>query len=199
MCELSAEELMFWIVVLEKTLESPWDRKEIKSMNPIGNQFWIFIRRTVAQAEATNTSAAGAKSQLIGIDLDTGKDGGLEEKGVTQDEMVGWHHWLKGHEFQQTLGESEGQGSLACCNPWCHRVRHNLATEQWAIGLCLKWATLSWKRDHQRNNYYLHILRKCCPYLCSHAIRKGGNSFGIYHSSSTLYNLLSDTLYKYLI
>ena len=134
----------FWIVVLEKTLESPWDRKEIKSMNPIGNQFWIFIRSTVAQAEATNTFATGAKSQLIGKDLDTGKDGGLEEKGVTQDQMVGWHHWLKGHEFEQTLGESEGQGSSACYSPWCHRVGHNLATEQqWAIGLCLKWATLS--------------------------------------------------------
>ena len=143
----------FWIVVLEKSLQSPWDRKEIKPVNPIGNQSWIVTRRTDAQAEATSTFATGAKNQLSGKDLDAGKDGGLEEKGATQDEVVEWHHWHKGHEFEQTLGEGEGQGSLACCSPWCHRVRHNSATEQqWAIGLCLKMATLSWKRDHQRNN-----------------------------------------------
>ena len=143
----------FWIVVLEKSLQSPWDRKEIKPVNPIGNQSWIVTRRTDAQAEATSTFATGAKNQLIGKDLDAGIDWEQEDKGATEDKMVGWHHWLNRHEFEQTPGDTEGQGNLACCSPWCHRVRHNSATEQqWAIGLCLKMATLSWKRDHQRNN-----------------------------------------------
>ena len=70
------------------------------------------------------------ENRLIGKDSDTGKDWGQEEKGVTENEMVGWHHWLNGYEFEQTLGDGEGQGSLACCSPWGRRVRHDLVTEQ---------------------------------------------------------------------
>ena len=99
----------FWIVVLEKTLESPLDSKEIKPVNPKGNQPWILIGRTGAEAEAPIRWPPDAKSQHIGKDLDAGKDGG-QEKGATEDEMAGWHHWLNGHEFEQTLGDCGGQG-----------------------------------------------------------------------------------------
>ena len=106
----------FWIVVLEKTLESPLDGKEIKPVNPKGNQHWMLIGRT--DAEATILWPPDVKSQHIGKDTDAGKDWGQEEKGATEDEMVGWHHWLNGHEFEQTLGDCGGQGYLECCSSW---------------------------------------------------------------------------------
>ena len=99
-------------MVLEKILESPLDCKEIKSVNPKGNQSWLFIERTDAEAEAPVLWPHDAKSQLIGKDPDAGKDWGQEEKGTTEDEIVGWHHWLNEHEFEQTLGDDEEQGSL---------------------------------------------------------------------------------------
>ena len=111
----------FQIVVLEKTLKSPLDSKEIKPVNPKGNQPWIFIGRTDAEAEAVILWPPNAKSRLIGKDPDAGEDWGQEEKGMTEDEMVGWHHRLYGHEFVQTLGDSEGQGSQACCSPRGHK------------------------------------------------------------------------------
>ena len=104
----------FWTVMLKKTLESPLDWKEIKLINPKGNQSWIFIGRTDAEAETPNTVA----TWLTGKDPDAGKDWRQEEKGMTEDKMVGWHHRLNGHEFEQALGDGEGQGSLACCSPW---------------------------------------------------------------------------------
>ena len=107
----------FWTVVLVKTLESPLDCKEIKPVNPKGNQSWIFTERTDAEAEAPILWLPGAKRWLTGKDPDVGNDWGQEEKGTTEDKMVGWHHWLNGHEFEQALRESEGQGSLECCNP----------------------------------------------------------------------------------
>ena len=103
-------------MVLKKTLEGPLDSKEIKLVNPKGNQPWIFIRRT--DAEAPILWPTDAKSQLIGNNPDAGKDWGQEEKRTTEDEMVGWHHRLNGHEFEQTLEDGEGQGSLVCCSPW---------------------------------------------------------------------------------
>ena len=103
----------FWTVVLEKTLESPLDCKEIQSVHPKGNQSWIFIGRT--DAEAPILWPPDVKSQLTGKDPDAKKDRGQEEKQATEDEMVAWHHWLHGHEFEQAPGDSEGQGSLACC------------------------------------------------------------------------------------
>ena len=115
----------FWTVVLEKTLESPFDSKEIKSVNPKGNQSQIFIGRTDAEAEASLLWPPDVKSWLVWKDPDARKDWGQEEKRTTEDEMVGWHHWLNGHEFEQTQEDSERQGSLVCCSPWGRRVRHN--------------------------------------------------------------------------
>ena len=110
----------FWTVMLEKTLESPLDCKEIKPVNPKGNQPWRFIGRTGAEAEAPILWSPDAKSQLIGKDPDAGKDWG-QEKGTREDEMVGLYHWLHGHEFEQTPGDGEGQGSLVCYSPWDHK------------------------------------------------------------------------------
>ena len=92
--------------------------KEIKPVNPKGNQPWIFIGTTDAEVEAPILWPFDATSQLIRKDPDAGKDWGKEEKGATEDEMVGWHHWFNGHESEQTLRDSEGQGSLACCSRW---------------------------------------------------------------------------------
>ena len=94
--------------MLEKTLESPLDSKEIKPINPKGNQPWIFIERTDAEAEAPIIWPPDAKSWLIGKDLDAGENWGQEEKGATEDEMVGWHHCLNGYESEQTEGNSDG-------------------------------------------------------------------------------------------
>ena len=107
----------FWSVVLEKALESPLDCREIKPVNPKGNQSWIFIGMTDAEAETPILWPLDAKSQLIGKDPDAGKDW-RQEKGTTEDEVVGWYHWLNGHEFEQAPGLGDGQGSLACCSPW---------------------------------------------------------------------------------
>ena len=95
-------------------VESPLDFKEIKPVNPKGNKPWIFIQRTDAEAETPILWPPDAKSRLIRKDPDAGKDCGQEEKGKTEDEVIGWHHRLNGHEFEQTLEDSEGQGSLGC-------------------------------------------------------------------------------------
>ena len=115
----------FWTVVVEKTLESPWDCKEIQPVHPKGNQSWIFIGRTDAEAETPILWPPDAKDWLTGKDPGAGKDWRREEKGTTEDEMVGWHHWLNGHEFEWALRVDDRQGSLACCNPW---VRKELDT-----------------------------------------------------------------------
>ena len=109
----------FWIVVLEKTFESPLDCKEIKPVKLKENQSWIFIGSTDAEAPILWTP--GANSWLIRKDSDAGKDWRQEEKGMTEDEIVGWHHWLNGHEFKHVLEVGEGQESLACCSPWGHK------------------------------------------------------------------------------
>ena len=110
----------FWTVLLGKTLESPLDCKEVKPVNPKANQSLIFFGRTDAEAEAPILWPPDAKSWLIGKDPDAEKDWGQEEKGTTEDKMIGWNHWLNGHKFGQTPGNGEGQGNLACCNPWDH-------------------------------------------------------------------------------
>ena len=107
-----------WTVVLEKTLESPLDCKEIQPVHPKGNQSWIFIWRTDAEAETTKLWLPDVKNWLIGKDPDAGKDWSWEEKGTTEDEMVVWYHWLNGHEFKQAPRVCDGQGGLAFCNPW---------------------------------------------------------------------------------
>ena len=108
----------FWTVVLEKILENLLYYKEIKPVNPKGNQPWIFIGRTDAEAETPLLWPPDAKSWLIWKDPDAGKDWRREEKGMTEDEMVGCHHRLNGHEFEQAPGVGDGQGSLAFCSPW---------------------------------------------------------------------------------
>ena len=105
--------------MLEKTLDSPLDSKEIKPVNPKGSRAWMFTERSDIEAEAPIVWPTDAKSQLIRKDPDAGKDWG-QEKGATEDEMVGWYHRLNGHEFEQTLGDDEGKGSLARCSPWGH-------------------------------------------------------------------------------
>ena len=95
--------------------------KETQPVHPKGNQSWIFIGRTDAEAETPVLWPPDEKSWLIGKDSDAGKDWRWEEKGTTEDEMVGWHHQLDGHEFEQTLGVDDGQGGLACCSPWGHK------------------------------------------------------------------------------
>ena len=108
------KNLCFWTVVLEKTPESPLDCKEIQPVHPKGNQFWIFIGKT----DTPILWLPDAKNQLIWKDPDAGKDWRQKEKGTTEDEMVSWHHWRDGHEFEQAPGIGDGQGSLACCSPW---------------------------------------------------------------------------------
>ena len=107
----------FWTVVLEKTLESPLDCKEIKQVNPKRNQSWIFTGRTNAKAGAPILWPPDVKNWLIGKDPDAGKDWRQEEKGMTEDKMVGWHHRFSGHEYEQSPGVGDAQGSLACCRP----------------------------------------------------------------------------------
>ena len=105
-------------MLLNCTVGKDSNYKEIKPVNPKGNQSWIFFGRTYAETEAPILWPPHAKNWLIGKDPDAGKDWRQEEKGTTEDEMVGWHHWLDGHEFEQALGVGDRQGSLACCSLW---------------------------------------------------------------------------------
>ena len=121
----------FWTVVLEKTLESPLDYKEIQPVHPKGDQSWIFIGRTDAEAETPKLWPPDAKSWLIWKDPDARKDWRQEEKGMTEDEMVGWHHWLSGHRFGWTPGIGDGQGGLACCGSWGHKESDTTERLNW--------------------------------------------------------------------
>ena len=107
----------YWTVVLGKTLESPLDCKEIQPVHPKGNQPWMFIGRTDTEAETPILWPPDAKNWFTGKDPDPGKDWRQEEKGTTEDEMVGWHHWLNRNEFEQAPGVGDGHRSLACCSP----------------------------------------------------------------------------------
>ena len=111
----------FWTVVLEKTFASPLDFKKIQPVHPKGDQSWVFIGRTDVDTETLMLWPPDEKNWLIWKDPDAGEDWRQEEKGKTEDEMVGWHHWLDGHEFEQAPGVGDGQGSLACCSPWGHK------------------------------------------------------------------------------
>ena len=125
----------FWTVVLEKALESPLDCKGIKPVHPKGNQCWIFIRNTDAEAGTPILWPPDVKNWLIGKAPDVGKGWRQEEKGMTEDEMVGWHCRLHVHEFEQALGVGDGQGILTCCSPWGLK---ELDTTEW-----LKWTELN--------------------------------------------------------
>jgi len=108
----------FWTVVLEKTLEIPLDSKEIKLVNPKENQSWILIGRTDAEANTLLLWLPDVVNWLLGKEPDAGKDWKQEKMGMTKDEMIGWHPWLNGLEFECALGVGDGQGSLVCCWPW---------------------------------------------------------------------------------
>ena len=152
--------------MLEKTLESPLDSKEIKPVNPKGNQPWIFIGRV--DAEALTLWSSDVNSWLIGKVPDAGKDWRQEEKGTTEDEMVGWYHQLNGHEFEQALGNSLGQGSLAYCSSWDHK---ELDTTEWlnnkgcynhqAISHCSHLSTQEGIQDGEENGIISFSLVSC--------------------------------------
>ena len=136
----------FWTVVLEKTLESPLDCKEIQSVHPKGNQSWIFMGRTNAEAETPILWPPDVKNWLIGKDRDAGQDWRQEKKGTTEAEMVGWHHLLYGHEFAQAPGDGDAKGSLVCCCPWgCNEsdmtwvTKPNWTDSQKSLFLGLSW------------------------------------------------------------
>ena len=145
MWELDCEESWapknwcFWTVVLEKTLESPSDCREIQRVHSRGDQSWVFFGRTNAKAETPVLWPPHAKSWLIGKDSDAGRDWRQEEKGMTEDEMAGWHHRLDGRESEWTLGVGDGQGGLACCDSWGRKESD--MTEQ------LNWTELIHRRD----------------------------------------------------
>ena len=154
MCELDYKESWapknwcFWTVVLEKTLGSPLDCKEIQPVHPKRHQSWVFIGRTDVEAETPVLWPPDGKNWLIWKDPDAGKDWRREEKGLTEDVMVGWHHQLNGHEFEQAPGAGEGQGSLACCSPWGCRVGHNWATE---LNCLYQWRQIFFTQSTESN------------------------------------------------
>ena len=127
----------FWTVVLEKTLESPMDCKDIESVHSEGDQPWDFFGRNDAKAETPVLWPPDVKSWLIGKDSDTGRDCGQEEKGTTEDEMAGWHHWLDGRESEWTPGVGDGQGGLACCDSWGCKESDKTEQLNWLTELTL--------------------------------------------------------------
>ena len=158
-------------VVLEKTLESSLDCKEIQPAHPKGDQSWVFFGRTDVEAETSILWPPDAKSWLIWKDPDAGKDWGQEEKGTTEDEMAGWHHQLNGHEFGWSPGVGDGQGGLACWNSWGCKVSDT--TE------CLNWTEVIYDESYISEPWssYIHLFgRLICRFdlettlLLSHPI-----------------------------
>ena len=133
----------FWTVGLEKTLESPLDCKEIQSVHSKGDHSWVFFGRNDAKAETPVLWPPHVKSWLIGKDSDAGRDWGQEEKGMTEDEIAGWHHQLDGHEFEWTPGVGDGQGGLVCYNSWGHKESDMTERLNWTefnvINSCEGW------------------------------------------------------------
>ena len=167
MWELDCEESWvpknwcFWTVVLEKTLESPsMDCMEIQPVHSKGDQSWDFFGRNDAKAETPVLWPPHEKSWLIGKDSDAGRDWGQEEKGTTEDEMAGWHHWLDGRESEWTLGVGDGQGGLACCDSWGRRVGHDWATE------------LNWTETATIGKHSVHLMFQRAGNLCNHVGRE---------------------------
>ena len=171
-------------MVLERTLESPLDCKEIQSVHPKGNQSWIFIGRTDAEAETPILWPPDVKNWLIWKDPDAGKDWRWEEKGTTEDEMVGWHHWLNGHEFEQAPGVSEELGGLGCCSPWGHKESDMTVQLNWTEPNCpilcypiSIWASLPlsplsflhsvFKKNNNNNNWSIVDLQFCLSFRCT--------------------------------
>ena len=162
----------FQIVVLEKTLESHLDCKEIKPVNPKENQSWIFIGRTDVEAETPILWSPDAKNWLIEKDPDSGKDWRLEGKGTTEDEMVAWHHQLDGHAFEQASRVGDGQGGLVCCDSW---DRKESDTTEW-----LNWTELNWVSLVTWNLLQSGL----CSLLLAKQNREQKISVGIWHCDS---------------
>ena len=141
----------FWTVVLEKTLESPLDSKEIKPVHPKGNQSWIFTGRTNAKAETPITWPLDVKNRLIGKDSDAGRDWG-QEKGTTEDKLAGWYYWFNGCESEWTSGVGDGQGGLACCDSWGRKGLD--MTER------LNWAELRMDPLEVKKKYIFHLYQE---------------------------------------
>ena len=151
----------FRTVLLGKTLKSPLDCKEIQPVHPKGNQSWIFNGRT--EAEALILWPPDVKSWLIWEDPDAGKDWRQEEKGMTEDEMAGWHHWLDGYEFEWTPGVGDGQGGLACCNSWGRKDMTEL----------LNWTELMYIYTVNLSvimNWNIHSIKKFCRVYCDNSV-----------------------------
>ena len=154
--KLSTEEMILLNLVLEKTLECPLDCKEIQPVHPKGDQSWMFIGMTDVKAETPILWPPHAKSWLIWKDPDAGKDWGQEEKGMTEDEMVGWHHWHNGHGFGWTPGVGDGQGGLACCGSWGCKESDMTEWLNWTelslkdLGLILLYHCVDYKRKMHR-------------------------------------------------
>ena len=153
----------FWTVLLEKTLESPLDCKEIQPVHPKGDQSWVFIGRTDAEAETPVLWPPQVKNWLIGKVPDVGRDWGQEEKGTTEDEMAGWNHGLNGDEFEKTLGVGDGQEGLVFCD---HGV-----TKSWTR--LSDWTELNWKYHVMSNVAY------CCCYFVSLENTKFSTAIGL--------------------
>ena len=154
----------FWIVVLEKTLESPLDCKEIQPVHPKGNQSWIFIGRTDVEAE-TPIIWPPDESWLIGKDPDARKDWRQEERGMTGDEMVGWHDQVNGREFEQAPGVGEGKGSLACCSPWVAKSWIWLTNWTDYINTRFKLFINCKEETEQSNACFMQLVTSCSWYL----------------------------------
>jgi len=152
----------FWTVVLEKSLDSPLDCKEINPVHPKGKQSWLFIGRTDAEAETPILWPPDAKNWLIWKDPDAGKDWRQEEKGTTEDEMVEWRNWFDGHEFEQVPVVGEGQGSLACCSPWGFKELDMTVQLNWTdlkdvhfliLGTC------EYTKLHDKNGFFAGVIK----------------------------------------
>ena len=148
----------FLTVVLEKTPECSLNIKKIKLVNPKGNQSWIYIGRTDAETETSILWPPEEKNWLIGKYPDSGKDWSQEEKGTTEDEMVGWHHWLDGYEFEQALRIGDGQGSLACCISWGSKELDTTEWLNWTESICSKMVkNYNWKAS----SFRVELMVKC--------------------------------------
>ena len=166
MWELDCEEnwvpknWCFWTVVLEKTLESPLDCKEIQPVHSEGDQPGDFVGRTDAKAETPVLWPPHAKSWLTGKDSDAGRDWGQEEKGTTEDEMTGWHHWLDGRESEWTPGVCDGQGGLVCCDSWGRKESDTTECLNWTA-LRMNNKELCQRREWSMVSIIVHIQIKC--------------------------------------
>ena len=168
-CEESAamKNWCFWTVVLKKTLEHTLDCKESQPFHPKGDQTWVFTGRTDAESETPIIWQPHAKTWLIWKDPFAGKDWGQEEKGMIEDEMVGWHHRLTGHGFGWALGVSDGQGGLVCCGSWGCRVGHDWETELNCVDPRILRASIMWCISSLQENPLTNILniwRSCLKF-----------------------------------